>query len=91
MNRRQFIGTTSVASAGLAFSWQSIAHGAETVADKTLAPVPPTRRANARTARSFHLCLAPDLVVGDPELVNTVRRALRYQMSIGGSRASWRP
>ena len=75
MNRRQFIGMTSAASAGFAFGWQSIARGAETVADKALAPVPPTIRANARTARSFHLCLAPDVVVGDPELVDTVRRA----------------
>ena len=49
MNRRQFIGMTSVASAGFAFGWQSIARGAEKVADKALAPVPPTMKANART------------------------------------------
>lgn len=75
MNRRQFINSTSAAGAGLAFGWQNIASRAQGVAADTTAPLLPVSVASARRTRSFHLCLAPDVVVGDPELVDAVGRA----------------
>jgi hypothetical protein len=75
MNRRQFIGATSVASAGFVFGLQSIARGAQGVVAPAPAPLAQGRGAKASSPRSFHLCLAPDIVVGNPELVDTVSRA----------------
>ncbi|MCC6234636.1 MAG: hypothetical protein IT580_18480 [Verrucomicrobiales bacterium] len=75
MNRRHYLKAAGMAGVSLALGRHGLAFGMDDRASRSRAPFGQDDGRFGRVVRTFHLCLAPDVVVGDPELLRTVRQA----------------